>query len=462
MSELRITQTKIPGLLILDLPLHGDSRGWFKENWHREKMVALGLPDFAPVQNNMSHNVHAGVTRGFHAEPWDKLISVSNGRIFGAWVDLRAGDSFGTVVTVEMGPDKAVFVPRGVGNAYQALEDGTTYTYLVNEHWSAEARDRYTYLNLADETAAVHWPIPLDRTTRSAADINHPRLADVRPFPPGRVLVTGGNGQLGRALRAVLPDATYVDLDQIDIADRAAVAAFDFEGVEVIINAAAWTAVDVAETDQRATCWRANAVGVANLAEAARRHRATLVHISSDYVFDGTTEIHHEDEPFSPLGAYGAAKAAGDIAASSWERHYIIRTSWVIGEGRNFVTTMVDLARRGISPGVVNDQYGRLTFTPDLASGIAHLLASQAPFGTYNLSSSGPVQSWYEIASEVFSLVGAEGTVKPVSTAEYGEGKQLAPRPRHSTLDLAKITETGFSPGHGPDRLREYLTWLDS
>lgn len=90
MGELTVTPTGIPGLLILDLPLHGDARGWFKENWQRAKMVALGLPDFEPVQNNMSFNDAAGVTRGFHAEPWDKLVSLATGRIFGAWVDRKS------------------------------------------------------------------------------------------------------------------------------------------------------------------------------------------------------------------------------------------------------------------------------------------------------------------------------------------------------------------------------------
>ena len=103
-KELKVTETEIPGLLIIDLPVHGDNRGWFKENWQREKMVAAGLPDFNPVQNNISFNASVGTTRGIHAEPWDKYVSVATGRIFGAWVDLRAGESFGKVVTVELGP----------------------------------------------------------------------------------------------------------------------------------------------------------------------------------------------------------------------------------------------------------------------------------------------------------------------------------------------------------------------
>ena len=160
-KELNVRATDIPGLLVIDLPVHGDNRGWFKENWQREKMRAAGLPDFDPVQNNISFNTSVGTTRGIHAEPWDKYVSVASGRIFGAWVDLRAGESFGRVVTVELGPDTAIFVPRGVGNAFQTLEENTAYTYLVNDHWSADALTAYSFLNLADESAAIDWPIDL-------------------------------------------------------------------------------------------------------------------------------------------------------------------------------------------------------------------------------------------------------------------------------------------------------------
>lgn len=101
-KPLGITSTPIPGFLRIDVTVHGDNRGWFKENWQREKMVALGLPDFHPVQNNISFNDQIGVTRGIHAEPWDKFVSVATGRVFGAWVDLREGPSFGTVYTTIM------------------------------------------------------------------------------------------------------------------------------------------------------------------------------------------------------------------------------------------------------------------------------------------------------------------------------------------------------------------------
>ena len=462
-ATLSVQTTAIPGLLLLDLPLHADARGWLKENWQRAKMTALGLPDFGPVQHTLARNASAGVTRGFHAEPWDKFISVAAGRIFGAWVDLREGSSFGSVVTAEIGPDKAVFVPRGVGNSYQTLEDDTVYSYLVNDHWSAEALSEYTYLNLADEDVAVPWPIPLGEAIISAADAAHPRLAGVTPMRGRRTVIIGADGQLGMSLRTLLPDARALTRQELDLGDPEAVRRFDWRGVGTIINAGAFTGVDVAETPQgRTDCWRVNVSGVGALVAKARELRARLVHISSDYVFDGTQPEHLEDEPFSPLGVYGQTKAAGDALVATLPEHYIVRTSWVVGAGRNFVRTMADLAARGISPAVVDDQIGRLTFSDDLAAAILHLLGGGAPFGTYNMTNSGPSQSWADLAARVFELCGRDpGQVSRISTELYGAGKDLAPRPRHSTLALDKLIATGFNPASADQRLVAYLRETD-
>ncbi|GAA5199630.1 hypothetical protein GCM10025773_15220 [Microbacterium jejuense] len=178
-KTLAVRATPIPGLMVVDIPVHGDNRGWFKENWQREKLLDLGLPDLGPVQNNISFNRNVGTTRGIHAEPWDKFISVATGRVFGAWVDLRAGDGFGRLFTTEIDPATAILVPRGVGNAFQTLEPDTAYTYLVNDHWTPDAE--YTFLNLADETVAVPWPIALQDAELSDKDRQHPRLSDVTP-----------------------------------------------------------------------------------------------------------------------------------------------------------------------------------------------------------------------------------------------------------------------------------------
>ncbi len=142
--------------------------------------------------------------------------------------------------------------------------------------------------------------------------------------------------------------------------------------------------------------------------------------------------------------------------------HYILRTSWVIGDGHNFVKTMASLADRGVQPGVVEDQYGRLTFTDELVRAIAHLLDTGAPYGTYNLSNGGDPMTWAEIARAVYQARGRTAAdVRGVTTAEYGAGKALAPRPVHSALDLTKITRSGFRPADARARLQEYLAGLD-
>lgn len=459
-KNLASQETNIPGLLIFDIPVHGDSRGWFKENWQREKKIAVGLPDFGPVQNNISFNAEKGVTRGIHAEPWDKYISVGAGKIFGAWVDLREGESFGQVFTAELDPTRAIFVPRGVGNSFQALEDNTVYTYLVNDHWSAEAQAQYTFLNLADETANIQWPIPLDQAELSDKDRQHPRLSDVIPMKPKKILVTGANGQLGREFRNIFPDAEFTTRDELDIADESLESARPWRQYEAIINAAAYTAVDNAETPQgREDAWKINAQAVANMSRIATKYGVTLIHFSTDYVFNGETPIHNEDESFSPISVYGQSKAAGDIAAAVAPKHYILRTGWVVGDGNNFVRTMASLAERGLQPQVVNDQIGRLTFTNDLAHAAKHLLATRAPYGTYNLTNDGEPASWAQIAADVFELTGHDrNDVTGISTEQYFSGKEgVAHRPLQSTLNIAKIKSTGFAPRDWTVALREYI-----
>lgn len=473
--------TSIPGMLVFDLPVHGDSRGWFKENWQRAKQVGLGLPDLGPVQNNISFNAERGVTRGIHAEPWDKYISVATGSVFGAWVDLRPGKSFGQVYTCVIDPSKAVYVPRGVGNSFQALEDGTAYTYLVNAHWSADLKKTYTFVNLADPDLGIEWPIPLEQCELSEADKAHPMLKDALPMAPKRTLVTGCNGQLGRAVHVLAEERglaewfDYCDIDAFDLSDPAAYRGIDWSLYGTVVNCGAYTAVDKAETPEgRVTCWRANATGPALMARVCAEHGITLVHVSSDYVFDGTRELHPEDEPFAPMGVYGQSKAAGDLAVGGCPKHYIARSSWVIGDGRNFVKTMMSLSDR-VAAGeisqvtVVDDQVGRLSFTRDMAEGIFWLLgyregdvepSSPAPYGTYNLTGSGEPKSWAQIAKRVFELAnGNADKVVPVATVDYyaGVAGPVSPRPEHSAMDLSKIVAIGFNPSDWERELDEYV-----
>lgn len=274
------------------------------------------------------------------------------------------------------------------------------------------------------------------------------------------VVITGANGQVGRALQKVYPQALALDREQLDITDQKAINEFNWDNVKAIINTAAWTDVDGAENPSNYDLAKATNVDATSyLATAANQHDLTFVTFSSDYVFDGSQPIHNEDEIFSPLNIYGKTKADGDLAAATATKHYIIRTSWVIGDGRNFVNIMQDLAARGIKPSVVNDQIGRLTFTDTLARGIKHLLETNAPYGTYNLTNEGQPASWAEIAKIVFEKSGkSPSDVQPVSTAEYFADKpNTAKRPLQSTLDLTKIEKTGFIPEDWRDKLDKLL-----
>ena len=277
-------------------------------------------------------------------------------------------------------------------------------------------------------------------------------------------VIVGAHGQLGRALQREFPDAVALNRAALDVTDPAAVRDYRWADVDVVVNAAGWTAVDAAEDPANLAAVRAvNVDAVGYLARAVRTCGATLVHVSSEYVFDGNHEgPHPDDSPPNPLSVYGQSKADGDTQAGYVTEHYLVRTTWVVGEGGNFVRTMAGLADRGVCPTVVDDQIGRPTFAADLAAGIAHLVRTRAPFGPYNLTNSGDPVSWADVAAAVFEARGRSASdVDRTSTEKYFADKpQTAVRPLNSVLDLSKITATGFEPRDWRTALAEYLAAL--
>lgn len=273
------------------------------------------------------------------------------------------------------------------------------------------------------------------------------------------IFIVGANGQLGRALHAQYPAAISADIEELDITNLESVNNFDWGKFKVILNAAAYTNVDGAETPEgRIAAWKVNSTAVGYLAQAAIKHDLTLVHISTDYVFDGTQNPHTETEAFSPLSVYGQTKAAGDIVISAAPKHYLLRTSWVIGDGKNFVRTMLGLGDKGISPTVVGDQIGRLTFTGELVKAINHLLSTESSYGTYNVTNSGDSVSWADVTREIFKIGGYDLTVTDTTTAEYFANKpEAAPRPLLSTMSIDKIQATGFTSTDWREDLRQYI-----
>jgi dTDP-4-dehydrorhamnose reductase len=275
-----------------------------------------------------------------------------------------------------------------------------------------------------------------------------------------KILIIGAYGQLGKALQARFPGARAVDRDQLDMTDWEMLSQQDWDSVDIILNAAAYTNVDGAETPEgRKLAWQINATGPGYLAKIAAEHNITLVHVSSEYVFDGTQVPHLETEPVTPLGVYAQTKAAGDIAVSIAPKYYVLRTSWLIGDGPNFVRTMLGLAAKDISPSVVNDQIGRLTFTHTLVDAIEHLVKTQAAYGIYNVSNDGQPAAWDAITREIFAQIGRDDlTVTGVTTKEYFKSKEgIAPRPLQSEMDLSKIKATGLAIKDWKEDLADYI-----
>lgn len=182
-TEVTSKTTEIPGLVIFDVTLVSDARGYYQEKYQKEKLIKAGMPNtFNVVQSNVSFNKESGVTRGLHSEPWNKYISVVSGKVFAAYVDLRKGNNFGKVVTVEINPNVAIYLPIGVANSFQTLEPNTYYLYNVDAYWSADNYDKYCFVNLADKELDIKWPIGLDKAIISERDQKHPYLSEIKPI----------------------------------------------------------------------------------------------------------------------------------------------------------------------------------------------------------------------------------------------------------------------------------------
>ena len=259
-----------------------------------------------------------------------------------------------------------------------------------------------------------------------------------------KVLVTGANGQLGQCLQdAVLNkkdlQVLFEDLPNLDITNLASLETFFSKNkFEYCINCAAYTSVDLAETNKE-LAYEVNAVGTKNLAEVCKKNKITLLHISTDFVFDGQKEMPYtEDDTPNPLGVYGNSKLQGErYIQEVMEDYFIIRTSWLYSEyGNNFLKTMLKLSETRDEISVVSDQIGSPTYAGDLVQVLIKIiLTSSTSYGLYHYSNSGVI-SWYEFAVEIFKRFGKTTEVVPIQTTEYPTAAQ---RPKYSVLSTKKI-----------------------
>ena len=278
-----------------------------------------------------------------------------------------------------------------------------------------------------------------------------------------KILITGAYGMLGSDLREVLKDNELIitGSKDLDITKENNVLQFiEDKKPEIVINAAAYTNVDNCETDYD-NAYLVNAIGPKNLAVACNKLNIPLIHVSTDYVFDGskTTPLSEEDK-LGPKTAYGKTKLEGEkFVQENTKKYFILRTAWLFGlNGKNFVKTMINLSKKNNLLKVVNDQKGCPTYCYDLAMAIKQLLNSDK-YGIYHLTNKGEL-SWYDFAKKIFELSNITINVKPVTTEEF---PRPAPRPHYSVLSNQKWINAGFSPMRNyEDALKDYLSLLKS
>ncbi len=282
-----------------------------------------------------------------------------------------------------------------------------------------------------------------------------------------KILITGGNGQLGNCFRKIAPDFEdrfefiFTDSSTLDITDRDAVSdLFYDEKPDFCINSSAYTAVDLAETEKD-KAYAVNAEGVANLAEFCEEYKTTLVHISTDYVFDGETEIPYSEDDFTnPQGVYGASKRAGEeMALENNPKTIIIRTSWLYSEfNKNFVKTMLNLFSQKDELGIVADQFGQPTNANDLAEAVMQIVDSNPKhFGVFHFSNY-PETSWHGFASKIAEISHSKVKLNAITTDQF---PTPAKRPKRSTMALDKLENLyGIEPKHWENSLEDCLEIL--
>lgn len=280
-----------------------------------------------------------------------------------------------------------------------------------------------------------------------------------------KIIITGCNGQLGREMNRFYAENTDIelintDVEELDITNVDAVMKLAKEVKPyAIVNCAAYTAVDACETNQD-IAFKVNTIGPRNLAIAARETGAKILHVSTDYVFDGTKETpYYESDPICPQSVYGSTKAEAEkMVQQMADRFYILRTAWLYGDGKNFAKTMLRLAETNDMVKVVGDQFGTPTSAYELTKGIDSLLFTDN-YGLFHATCEGSC-NWAEFAAEIFRLAGKDTKVQAITTEEYGAP---ANRPAHSVLEnyMFKMTN-GYMFADWHDAIEKYLKELNA
>lgn len=454
-----VIKTNLTDCFIVEENRFGDDRGYFTSVTNAQ-LEELGFKNFHQKSESLSCK---GVVRGLHfqKDPYcqAKVVSCTKGRVLDVVVDLRKDSpTYKQYTYVELTPEngRMLFVPRGFAHGFVALEDDTTFNYMVDNKYYPRLDGGIPW---NDPEINIPWDdifkeYGIDTPILSEKDQKHKTLSEsnlqfVRE--PRRYLVTGVKGQLGYDIVRELNargeyDVLAIDRDEMDITDKEQVMKIiKAYKPDVIFHCAAWTAVDKAQELVDA-CTAVNVEGPRNITDAAIEVGAKVIYMSTDYVFDGNKpldELYNENDIPNPQSVYGKTKFEGEEEIRRNPRHFITRISWVFGvNGNNFIKTMLKLADKYPELTVVNDQVGSPTYTVDLAKLLVEM-AHTEKYGTYHVNNEGYC-SWAEFAKYIMESNDKDTKINPVTTEEYYEGKdmsKIAYRPRNSKLDKSKLEE---------------------
>ncbi|HKL74235.1 MAG TPA: dTDP-4-dehydrorhamnose reductase [Clostridia bacterium] len=462
---MKFTKTNLRGVVIVEPVVFGDNRGYFMETYNEGEFTSNGIFNKF-MQDNQSFSSQKGIVRGLHfqKDPHSqaKLVRCNKGAILDVAVDIKKGSStylqyVGAELTEEN--KRMLMIPRGYAHGFLTLTDDVEVIYKADNLYNKES-DRSVRYN--DSAIGINWGV--ENPILSAKDTNNHNIEDTDNNYAITVLVTGVNGQLGHDVVKRCQELGYnaigADIGDFDITDEDATFKFITNcNPDVVVHCAAYTAVDKAESDVE-RCTKINVTGTENIAKAVKTIDATMVYISTDYVYGGKgDQAHNTDSELCPLNVYGKSKLDGEnVAAKFVDKLFIVRTSWVFGiNGNNFIKTMLKLAKERDELSVIDDQVGSPTYTPDLARIVVDMISTNK-YGVYHATNENYC-SWYEFATEIFKQSNINIKVNKTTSDRY---VTAAVRPLNSKLDKSCLDKAGFERlPSWQDALKRYLEELN-
>lgn len=450
-------ETNLKDCFILEPDKFGDDRGYYSPFFTEKdyKNNELGNLMHGVVQGARSLSAK-GIVRGLHFQKdplcQAKLVECLNGAVLDIVVDMRKdSETYKKWTSVELTPEngRQLLIPRGFAHGFVSLKDNTLFQYLVDSDYAPSHEDGLLW---NDPEIGIDWQFEkygISNPLLSEKDINRKpyHIDETCFYKKKRYLVTGVNGQLGYDIvkelnKRGIYDILKLDIDDMDITDKRIVNKIMMEyKPEIVFHCAAWTNVDGAE-DNEEICYSVNVDGTKNIIDACRNIGAKLFYISSDYVFDGNKDgLYEITDEVNPIGVYGKSKAEGEEIVKSYNKSFIIRTSWVFGiNGKNFVKTMLKLALNNKEINVVSDQIGSPTYTADLAKILVDMSETDK-YGIYHINNEGYC-TWAELAKYIFESNKKDVKINEILSSEY---PTKAKRPLNSRLSKKSLLDNGFN-----------------